>query len=210
MSARHQPSPLPSAGPHGGLGARRNTYARRGHFRTAASCQKPTIGLGPCGWPIKCCEWSTRVLAPPFAHGTDDRAEVATLCGEDVLGPRGAHRIEAPLDDAILLKRPQAFRQRIRGNAFQRVLQLLKAPWTVQKKVPQDKAGPTRTDDADCAGHRALGCVLIRHVGTLCSHCVIRNCSYSHCHVIISLRKHLLTSILLVTIRTIVNNGVML
>jgi hypothetical protein len=34
---------------------------------------------------------STRVLAPPFAHGTDDRAEVATLCGEDVLSPRGTH-----------------------------------------------------------------------------------------------------------------------
>ena len=53
---------------------------------------------------------STRVLAPPIAHGTDDRAEVATLCGEDVLGPRGTHRIEAPLDDAILLKRPQTLR----------------------------------------------------------------------------------------------------
>jgi hypothetical protein len=24
---------------------------------------------------------STRVLAPPIAHGTDDRAEIATLCG---------------------------------------------------------------------------------------------------------------------------------
>jgi hypothetical protein len=56
------------------------------------------------------CEWSTRVLAPPIAHGTDDRAEVTTLCGEDVLDPRGTHRMEAPLDDAILLKRPQALR----------------------------------------------------------------------------------------------------
>src|SRR5258708_38959394 len=53
---------------------------------------------------------STRVLAPPLAHGTDDRAEVATLCGEDVLGPRGTHRIEASLDDALLLKRPQTLR----------------------------------------------------------------------------------------------------
>src|SRR5258707_3030463 len=53
---------------------------------------------------------STRVLAPPLAHGTDDWAEVATLCGEDVLGPRGTHRIEASLDDAILLKRPQTLR----------------------------------------------------------------------------------------------------
>ena len=50
---------------------------------------------------------STRVLAAPIAHGTDDRAKVATLCCEDVLGPRGTHRIEAPLDDGILLKRPQ-------------------------------------------------------------------------------------------------------
>src|SRR5215475_13632217 len=56
------------------------------------------------------CEWSTRVLAPPIAHGTDDRAEIAALCGEDVLGPRGTHRIEAPLDDTILLKRSQTVR----------------------------------------------------------------------------------------------------
>jgi hypothetical protein len=53
---------------------------------------------------------STRVLAPPIAHGTNDRAEIATLCGEDVLGSRGTHRIEASLDDAILLKRPQTLR----------------------------------------------------------------------------------------------------
>ena len=54
--------------------------------------------------------WSTSVLAPPMAHGTDDRTEFATLSGEDVLGPRRTHRIEAPLDDAILLKRPQTLR----------------------------------------------------------------------------------------------------
>jgi hypothetical protein len=53
---------------------------------------------------------STPVLAPPLAHGTDDRAEVATLCGEDVFGPRGTHRIEASFDDAILLKGPQTLR----------------------------------------------------------------------------------------------------
>jgi hypothetical protein len=58
----------------------------------------------------RACEWSTRVLPPPIAHGADDRAEVATLGSEDVLGPRGAHRIEAPLDDAILLKRPETLR----------------------------------------------------------------------------------------------------
>ena len=29
---------------------------------------------------------------------------------DDVLGPRGTHRIEASLDDAILLKRPQTLR----------------------------------------------------------------------------------------------------
>jgi hypothetical protein len=57
-----------------------------------------------------CCAWSARVFAPPIAHGTDDRAEVAPLRGEDVLGPRGTHRIKAPLDDAILLKRPQTLR----------------------------------------------------------------------------------------------------
>ncbi len=65
-----------------------------------------TMWLGP----IKCNEASTRVLAPPIAHGTNDRTELATLRGEDVLGPWRTHRIEAPLEDAILLKTPQTLR----------------------------------------------------------------------------------------------------
>ena len=60
---------------------------------------------------------------------------------------------------------------------FKEVLQLLKAPWPVQEKVAQDKAGPTRSDDADCAGHRRVRLVFILHDGTLFSRCVIRNCS---------------------------------
>ena len=60
---------------------------------------------------------------------------------------------------------------------FNEFLQLLKAPWPVQEKVAQDKAGPTRSDDADRAGHRALSGVLILHDGTLFSRGVIRNCS---------------------------------
>src|SRR5262249_40968491 len=101
---------------------------RPGHVRFVPKAD--IIQLGKRAYSINLVRGSTCVLAPPIAHGTDDRAEIAALCGEDVLGPRGAHRIEAPLDDAIFFKRPQTFRQRIRGNAFQRVLQLLKAPWT--------------------------------------------------------------------------------
>ena len=70
---------------------------------------------------------------------------------------------------------------------FSEFLQLLKTPWPVQEKVAQDKAGPTRSDDADRACHRALSGVLILHGGTLCSRCVIRNCSRSHYYVILSL-----------------------
>src|SRR4029077_3412257 len=92
----------------------------------------------------------------------------------------------------------------MRGNAFQRVLQLLKAPWPVQKKVAQDKAGPTRSDDAERAGHRGLSGVLILHDGTLFSRCVIHNCFRSHYYVILSLLTRLLTSIPLVTIEMIV------
>ena len=87
---------------------------------------------------------------------------------------------------------------------FNEVLQLLKAPWPVQKKVTQDKAGPTRSDDADRAGYRALRGVLILHDGTLCSHCVIRNCSRSHYCVSMSLNTDSLTSILAVTIDIVV------
>jgi hypothetical protein len=34
---------------------------------------------------------SPRVLASPISHGTHNRAEVATLLGQHVLGPRGTH-----------------------------------------------------------------------------------------------------------------------
>src|SRR4029077_8396296 len=103
---------------------------------------------------------NARTCAPTRAwHGRSGRGR--DLCGEDVLGPRGTHRIEGSLDDASLLKRPQTLRYRRRGIAFQRVLQLLKAPWPVQEKVAQDKAGPTRSDDADRAGHRGVSGVLM-------------------------------------------------
>jgi hypothetical protein len=92
---------------------------------TSRSCQFQTSGMAigaadksrsrQSGWghpagPNKCRGWSTSVLAPPMAHGADDRTELATLRGEDVLGPRRTHRIEAPLEDAILLKGPQPLR----------------------------------------------------------------------------------------------------
>ena len=95
--------------------------------------------------PIK---WSSRALPPPIAHGADNRAKVTTLGGEDVLGPRRAHGIKAPLHDAILLKCLEALRQGIGGNAVERVLQILKAPCAVQDQVAQDEACPTRSNDA--------------------------------------------------------------
>ena len=79
---------------------------------------------------------------------------------------------------------------------FDKFLQLLKAPWPVQEKVAQDKAGPTRSDDADRAAHRGVSGVLILHDGTLFNRCVIRNCSHSHYYVVQLLLINLLTSLL--------------
>src|SRR5271168_3620777 len=50
---------------------------------------------------------SARVLQSPSLHGNDDRAEVAPLVGQQVVGSWRTHRIETPLDNAMLLKRPQ-------------------------------------------------------------------------------------------------------
>ena len=71
---------------------------------------------------------------------------------------------------------------------FNEFLQLLKAHWPVQEKVPQDKASPTRSDNANRVGHRGLSRVFILHDGTLFNPCVIRNRFRSHYYVILSLR----------------------
>ena len=59
---------------------------------------------------------------------------------------------------------------------FNEFLQLLKSPWAVHEKVAQDQAGPTRSDDANRAGHRRVRVVFALHEGTLFSRCIIRNC----------------------------------
>ena len=100
---------------------------------------------------------SPRVLASPISHGTHNRAEVATLLGQHVLGPRGTHRIEPPLHDAILLERPETLRQCRWSDALQRVLQVLKASRTMLEEIAQDEASPARSNDAECVGHRAFG-----------------------------------------------------
>jgi hypothetical protein len=96
---------------------------------------------------VRTDKWSTRVFASPSPHGSDNRAEVATLGGQHVLGARRTHRIEAPLHDAMLLKCPKTLRQRRRRDAVQRVLQVLKTPFTMQEEVAQDEASPVRSDD---------------------------------------------------------------
>src|SRR5215469_16896780 len=111
--------------------------------------------------PIRCCEWSTRVLASPSAHGTHNRAEIATLLGQHVLSPRGTHRIEPPLHNAIPLERPKALRQCRWSNAIQRVLQVLKASRAMLEEVAQDEARPARSNDAERIGHRAFGRLLL-------------------------------------------------
>src|SRR6267154_1209140 len=78
-------------------------------------------------------------------------------------GPRGTHRIEPPLHDAILLERPETLRQCRWGNAIQRVLQVLKASRTMLEEVAQDEASPARSNDAECVGHRAFCGLLLRH-----------------------------------------------
>ena len=67
--------------------------------------------------PAPTDKWSTRVFASPRPHGSNNRAKVATLGGQHVLGARRTHRIETPLHDAMLLKCPKTLRQRRRRDA---------------------------------------------------------------------------------------------
>src|SRR4029077_15321194 len=107
---------------------------------------------------------SPRVLASPISHGTHNRAEVATLLGQHVLSPRGTHRIEPPLHNAIPLQRPETLRQCRWGNAIQRVLQVLKASRTMLEEVAQDEESPARSNDGECVSHRAFFFgLLLRH-----------------------------------------------
>ena len=79
------------------------------------------------------------------------------------------------LDDAMLLKCPKTLRQRRRRDAVQQVLQVLKAPFTMQEEVAQDEAGPARSDDAQGAGHRAVRGRLVLHGPILANDHIIGN-----------------------------------
>src|SRR6266487_1872043 len=62
-----------------------------------------------------------------LAHRLDDRDERAALLGEQVLDARRNLGERRALDDALLLERAQAQRQRTRADALQRALELAEA-----------------------------------------------------------------------------------
>src|SRR3954451_5996357 len=100
-------------------------------------------------------------LAAVATHVVDQRHERLTLGGERVLHPGRDLRIGVPLDDGLLLERPQPQRQRARADPRQRPLELAEpAPTLGQIADHEDR--PLTADDVRGRADGARG---IRHVG---------------------------------------------
>src|SRR3954447_17857150 len=102
--------------------------------------------------------------AEPFgavrAHAVDDRHERAALLGQRVLDARRDLGVRAALEDALLLQRAQPQRQRARGDAAERALELTE-PRTALREVAHDQERPLPADDV---GGTADGAVRIGHL----------------------------------------------
>src|SRR4051812_48229684 len=73
---------------------------------------------------------AVRVAQPAaavLAHRLDDRDEREALLGQRVLDARWHLGERGPLDDALLLQRPEAQGERARADALQRALELAEA-----------------------------------------------------------------------------------
>src|SRR5215211_2241345 len=80
------------------------------------------------------------------AHGLDQGHERPALLGERVLHPRGYLRVRPALDNALVLERPQAQRERAGTDPLQRSLQLAEATASVSQ-VADYEEGPLAGDD---------------------------------------------------------------
>src|SRR5262249_8114367 len=67
------------------------------------------------------------VLLAPVEPRLENRAQRASLVGQHVVGARRMLGVKPPLDDAVLLERLQPRRQRVRADAYERLLEILEA-----------------------------------------------------------------------------------
>src|SRR5262249_44633773 len=95
-------------------------------------------------------------------HAVDDRDERAALLGQRVLDARRDLGIRAALDDALFLQRAQPQRERARGDAAERALELAE-PRAALRQVTHDQERPLPADDVGGAADGAVG---IRHLPT--------------------------------------------
>src|SRR3954453_1393945 len=98
------------------------------------------------------------------AHVLDDGDEGTALLGERVLDPRRHRGVRRALDDALLLERTQAQRQRARADAGERALELAEAR-TALGELTDEEQRPLAAHDV---GGAADGTALIDgHASTL-------------------------------------------
>src|SRR5690242_5582049 len=75
--------------------------------------------------------------------------------------------IEATRDDAVLLQRLEAGRQRVGADAGKRQLQVLELAGALQKQIAKNENGPALADYGERARHRAVSVIPRRHPAVL-------------------------------------------
>src|SRR6185369_10083238 len=99
---------------------------------------------------------SSRVPCPPVEQRLHDRAEALALVGQAVLRARRVLLVVVTLDDALVLQRLQARRQRVRADAGEGTLEVLELARPIGEEVAQHHDRPTLPDDVESARDRAL------------------------------------------------------
>src|SRR5215208_4695811 len=94
-----------------------------------------------CGWLLL-----GQPAAAVGAHVLDQRDEGPTLVGELIGDARRDLGERAALDDALLLERPEAERERPGADALQRPLELAE-PKRGVRQIADDEEGPLAGDD---------------------------------------------------------------
>src|SRR4051794_36937367 len=108
------------------------------------------LGAGPGGF---------EPVGAVGAHRLDDRDQREALVRERVLDARRDFGVGLAGDDALLLERAQAQRERARADAGQRALELAE-PRAALRQVTDDQQGPL---SADHFGGAADGTIAVRH-----------------------------------------------
>ena len=132
-------------------------HATRFRRRAGLSCLRPG-GYARCAGATSGWRQSSdaELLAAVAAHVLDQRDQRPALGGQRVLDPRRHLRVGVPLDDALLLERPQPQRQRPRADAGERALELAEAA-TALGEIADDEDRPLPADDVRGGADRAAG-----------------------------------------------------